>query len=119
MSWKKCPGQYDCVSIVNDAESEGFAGLLVTCVNLFFSFSFEGIIYPCALVQWFSTYGDSPCEDTGFWRVEPDCDVRGQCGCLVIHVDTILHSAHLIGVAASQDFYTPCFPLHLPIVLCK
>ena len=106
-SWKKGPGRYDCVYIVNDAESEGFAGLLVARLNLFFSFSFEGTIYRCALVQWFSTYGDSPCEDTGLWRVEPDCDARGRRRSLVIHIDTILRSAHLIGVAASQDFYTP------------
>lgn len=102
-SWKKGPGRYDCVYVVNDAESEGFAGLLVARLNLLFSFSFEGTIYRCALVQWFSTYGDSPCEDTGLWRVEPDCDARGRRRSSVIHIDTILRSAHLIGVAASQQ----------------
>ena len=74
---------------------------------IFFSFSFEGTIYCCALVPWFSTYSDSPCEDAGLWRVEPDCDARGRHRSSVIHIDTILHSAHLIGVATSQDFYTP------------
>ena len=102
-SWKKGPGRYDCIYVENDAELEGFSGLLVARVNLFFSFSFEGTTYPCALVQWFSTYSDSPCEDTGFWRLEPDRDVRGRCRCSVIHIDTILRSAHLIGVAGSQQ----------------
>ena len=48
---------------------EGFSGLLVAHVNLFFSFSFQGVTYPCPLVQWFSTYGDSPYEDRGLWRI--------------------------------------------------
>ncbi|KAF8262360.1 hypothetical protein EI94DRAFT_1773203 [Lactarius quietus] len=77
-TWKKGIGRYDCIYIEGDMESEGFSGTL----------------YPCALVQWFSTYGESPCEDTGLWRVEPDVDVRGQ--------RAILRSAHLIGVAGSQ-----------------
>jgi hypothetical protein len=36
------------------------------------------------------------------WMVEPDCDARGRCICSVIHLDTILRSVHLIGVAGSQ-----------------
>lgn len=104
-SWKKGPGRYDCVYIERDstaAESDGFLGLLVARLNLFFSFSFENTVYPCALVQWFSTYGDSPCEDTGLWRVEPDFDVRGRRMSSVVHIDTILRSAHLIGVGGPQ-----------------
>ena len=45
---------------------------------------------------------DSPCDDTGLWRVELDYDERGQRTCSVIHIDTILRSAHLIGVAGPQ-----------------
>lgn len=108
-SWNKGPGCYDCVYVGQDigrdaegAESDGFLGLLVARVNLFFSFHFQDSLYPCALVQWFSTYGDSPCEDTGLWRVEPELDVRHQRMCSVIHIHTILRSAHLIGVAGSQ-----------------
>ena len=59
-------------------------------------------VYPCALVQWFSTYNDAPCEDTGLWRVEPDYDERGQWMSSMIHIDTILCNAHLIGVAGSD-----------------
>jgi hypothetical protein len=102
-SWKKGQGRYDCVYVERDAKMEGFSGLLVAHINLFFSFTFENITYPCALVQWFSTYGDSLCEDTGMWMVEPDCNARGRRISLVIHLDTILRSAHLIGVAGSQQ----------------
>ena len=42
------------------------------------------------------------CEDTGMWRVEPDFDMMERRMCSVIHIDSILHSAHLIGVAGSQ-----------------
>ena len=55
--------------------------------------------YSCALVEWFSTYGNLLCKDTGLWMVEPDYNLRGKQMCSVIHIDTILHSAHLNGVA--------------------
>jgi len=101
--WKGGPGCYDCVYMEKDAELEGFRGLHVARVILFFSFSSQlGYTYSCALVQWFSTYGDLPCEDTMLWRVTPDYDTRGQRICSVVHIDTILCSAHLIGVAGSQ-----------------
>ncbi|KAF8220323.1 hypothetical protein L208DRAFT_1194582, partial [Tricholoma matsutake] len=74
----------------------------VAHVHLFLSFRFQGITYSCALVQRFSTYGDSPCEDTGLWRVMPNHGAGGQHMMSIIHVDAILHAAHLIGVAGSQ-----------------
>ncbi|KAH9162333.1 hypothetical protein EDB89DRAFT_2026206, partial [Lactarius sanguifluus] len=101
-SWKKGPGRYDCVYIERDSKLDGFSGLSVARVNLFFSFSFRDTVYPCALVQWFSTYGDSPCEETGLWGVKPEFDARQRRLCSVIHVDMILRSAHLIGVAGTQ-----------------
>ena len=36
------------------------------------------------------------------WRVLPDYDAGGQHMASIIHVDLILHAAHLIGVAGSQ-----------------
>ena len=101
-SWKGGPGRYDCVYIGKDAELEGFRGLHVARVRLFFMFHIQQSAYPCALVEWFSTYGDMPCEDTGMWRVEPDFDMMERRMCSVIHIDSILRSAHLIGVAGSQ-----------------
>ena len=96
-SWKKGLGQYDCVYIENNAELEGFSGLLVAHVNLFFSFSFEGTTYPCALVQWFSTYSDSPCKDAGFWRVEPDHNARGGHQCSVIYTLIPFSNQHILS----------------------
>ncbi|KAI9433539.1 hypothetical protein H4582DRAFT_2112842 [Lactarius indigo] len=101
-SWKKGPGRYDCIYVERDSKLDGFLGLSVACVNLLFSFSFQNTVYPCAFVQWFSTYGNSPCEDTGLWRVKPEFDSRGRRMCSVIHVDMILRLAHLIGAAGAQ-----------------
>jgi hypothetical protein len=78
-SWQNGPGRYDCVFIDREPEVDGFAGLYVARVRLFLSFDLKDDVaagnYTCALVDWFSTYGDSPCEDTGLWSVVPDCDV--------------------------------------------
>jgi hypothetical protein len=102
-SWQNGAGRHDCVFIDREPELDGFAGLYVARIKLFLSFVIENEAgagnYPCALVEWFSTYGDSPCEDTGLWSVIPDHDVRGQRVTSLVHIDTILRGAHLIGVA--------------------
>ncbi|KAG5649625.1 hypothetical protein H0H81_002798 [Sphagnurus paluster] len=62
-SWKKGPAQFDCVFVetgTRDDDLLGFRGLHFARVLLFFSFYFDDILYPCALVQWFTTFGDSP-----------------------------------------------------------
>lgn len=97
--WKGGPGRYNCVYVEKDVNASRFCGLHVACVKLFFSFLSQQEEYLCTLVEWFSTYGNSPCEDTRLWMVEPDHDLRGKRMCSVIHVDTILRLAHLIGVA--------------------
>lgn len=102
-SWKNSAPRYDCVFIDHEPELDGFAGLYVARVKLFLSFVIEDdeatSHYPCALVEWFSTHGDSPCEDTGLWTVVPDRDARGRRVASLVHIDTILRGAHLIGVA--------------------
>jgi hypothetical protein len=77
--------------------------LNVARIRLFFSFTHAGILYPCALVHWFMHIGDNPDKDTGLWMVKPDCDaVDGSPHTAVIHLDTVLHAAHLIGVYGSE-----------------
>ncbi|KAH9972921.1 hypothetical protein BJV77DRAFT_926616, partial [Russula vinacea] len=56
-SWKGGPGHYDC-KIFGMNERAGFHGLHVARVRLFFMFHIQQSAYPCALVEWFSTYGD-------------------------------------------------------------
>ncbi|KAI0309828.1 hypothetical protein OF83DRAFT_1278998 [Amylostereum chailletii] len=85
---------------IRSTSSWRFRGLYVVRVLLFFQFISDGVIYPCALVSWFSPVSETPCPDTGMWIVEPDLDGGGERQMSVIHIDCILRGAHLIGVSA-------------------
>ena len=86
----------------------GFKGLLIAQVYLFFSFEYDGLYYPCVLVHWFSTVGNTPDSETSMWIVEPNY-LTGQKKFLeVIHLESILRCAHLIGVSGSN--FLPSYP---------
>jgi hypothetical protein len=76
----------------------GFRGLHAAYVLAFMSLKVSGVIYPCALVTWFSAVGDEPCLDIGMWMMVPDLDADGKCEISVIHLNSILRAAHLIPV---------------------
>ncbi|KAF9643505.1 hypothetical protein BDM02DRAFT_3222474, partial [Thelephora ganbajun] len=73
-------------------------------VYLFFRFSHNGVDYPCALVHWYSTSSE-PDASTGMWVVHPESTCRGARHMGVIHLDSIVHGAHLL----------PKFPSDAPI----
>ncbi|KAG6919386.1 hypothetical protein DXG01_006935, partial [Tephrocybe rancida] len=98
-SWRSGPARYDCIFVEQDENAKGFRGLHVARVRLFFEITHERRKYPCALVTWFSAIADEPCPETGMWIVKPDCARGGDRIMSVIHVDTILRGAHLIGRA--------------------
>ncbi|KAF5350412.1 hypothetical protein D9758_012462 [Tetrapyrgos nigripes] len=102
-SWRKGAARRDCVYVEGDPTQLGFRGLLVARVMLFFSIKRRKDLrrFPCALVTWFSAWGDEPCSDTRMWRVTPDVGRDGIRTLDVIHLDTILRGAHLIGNAGS------------------
>ena len=102
-SWRKGPGHYDTIFVNTDPSTEGMRGLSIARVRLFFSFSFGGSKYPCALVHWFSSVGDLPDDLTGMWVVEPETSNDGEPLASVIHLDTIVRASHLLPVF-SQDF---------------
>jgi hypothetical protein len=102
-SWRHGPARYDCVFMEGDQSQDGFRGLLVGRVFAFFRFRHHGRQYPCALVHWFSTVGDTPCEQTGMWQVEPDFNREGNPILEVIHLDCLYRGAHLIGVTCSHS----------------
>ncbi|KAF8223510.1 hypothetical protein L208DRAFT_1316457 [Tricholoma matsutake] len=103
-SWYGGPARQDCIFIANELDERGFRGLEVARVFLFFSFNFEGVNYPCALIQWFSRVGEEPCDETGLWMVRPDFYHHAPC-LAVVHLDCMLRGAHLIGVAG--DHFLP------------
>ena len=106
-SWYRGPPRYDCVFLEHDTTAAGFRGLHAARVRLFFRFKFRGVDYPCALIHWFSARGDAPCPDTGMWIVTPDSERGGAPSLAVVHIDSLLRGAHLIGVAG-KDF----IPIH-------
>ncbi|KAG1855567.1 hypothetical protein F4604DRAFT_1883217 [Suillus subluteus] len=96
-SWRNGPARHDCVYAEKDPLLPGFQGLYIAQVILFFSFTYQ--------VHWFTPIGDEPCELTGMWMIEPewedDLDSK-QRVVSVIHLDSIMRAAHLIGVYGSQ-----------------
>lgn len=61
-SWYRGRPRRDCVFVGNSdsPDAPGFMSLLVARMHLFFSFKYNDVYYPCALVHWFSTVGDTP-----------------------------------------------------------
>ena len=94
-SWRNGPGRYDTIFVNTDSSADGMRGLDVARVQLFFSFYYHGVEYPCALVHWFSRVGDSPDEHTDMWVVRPDDD---EIPPSIIHIDSIVRAAHLLPV---------------------
>ncbi|KAF8873810.1 hypothetical protein CPB84DRAFT_1817967 [Gymnopilus junonius] len=94
--------KYDTVFLAGDAAQQGFCGLLVARVRLFLSVTHCRVSYPCALVEWFLTVGNEPCPDTGMWIVEPDYNALGERAQSVVHLDSIMHCAHLMPVAGNS-----------------
>ncbi|KAJ7860199.1 hypothetical protein B0H14DRAFT_3084858 [Mycena olivaceomarginata] len=90
----------DCVFVVENQGERGFRGMSVARIWLFFSFTHDGIDYPCALVDWFKKVGRSPDFETGMWIVEPEMKGRVRLT-TIIHIDTLLRGAHLIPAYGS------------------
>lgn len=96
-SWRKGPARYDCVFVNTDPDADGMLGLDTARVRMFFSFQAGGRTYPCALVQWYSRVSEQPDEETGMWIVEPDVYHDGSPVRAIIHLDSVVRAAHLIG----------------------
>jgi hypothetical protein len=101
---------HDCVFVGNadSPDAPGFKSLLIACVLLFFSFKYNDVCHPCALIHWFSTLGDNPDNETGMWVVQPDYLAHWEPFLAVIHLDTILQGTHLIGVPGAD--FLPSYP---------
>jgi hypothetical protein len=95
------PGpRYDCVFVSNGSDSDEIimSDLLVARVLLFFSFSFDGKPHECALLHWFSVFGNQPDPDNGMWVVTPDYFDDGSRNLSVVHIDSIFRAAHLLPI---------------------
>jgi hypothetical protein len=100
--WRNGPARRDCVFVEHSPDLPGFQGLHVAQVYAFLKLKHNHQIYPCALVNWFSTVENVPCPITGMWKVRRDLDKDGRQILDIIHMDTILRSAHLIGIPGDK-----------------
>ncbi|KAJ7723744.1 hypothetical protein DFH07DRAFT_759380 [Mycena maculata] len=99
-SWRKRGPRRDCAFVVEDQDQPGFRGMSVVRVKLFFSFTHDGVEYPCALVEWFKKVGRSPDPCTGMWVVEPEYQRKDRL-VTILHLDSFLRGAHLVPVYGS------------------
>ncbi|KAG0699688.1 hypothetical protein DFH29DRAFT_983453 [Suillus ampliporus] len=96
--WWNEAARYNCVFVNTNPDMEGMQGLDVARVLCFFSFTFRGTTFPCTVVHWFDTIGNSADEDTGMWVVRPGFTRNCSPNISIIHVDAIFHTSHLIPV---------------------
>ena len=73
----------------------------VAHAQLFFSFTYNVHSYHCAYIDWYTHECDGPDADTGMWIVSKDVGHS-----TAIHLDSIIHCAHLIPVHG-QPFLPP------------
>ncbi|KAI9438055.1 hypothetical protein H4582DRAFT_2111606 [Lactarius indigo] len=99
-SWRGREPRRDCAFIVEDDAKPGMLGMTVVRIQLFFSIAYEGVYYPCALVEWFTKVGND--RVTGLWVVRPDI-TRGKRDRTVVHLDSLLRAAHLIPVYGNRE----------------
>ena len=95
--------QYDCIFAEKNPTLPSFQGIFVAQVLHLFDFHFQNQLYPCALVHWFDTIGDKPCINIGMWMVQPEYDDQGASVLSVIHLDSIMWPAHLIGIYGANS----------------
>ncbi|KAG2128044.1 uncharacterized protein EDB93DRAFT_1243604 [Suillus bovinus] len=100
--WRNEAPRYDCVFVNTDASVEGMVGMDIARVMCFFSFTFNAVSYPCAVVRWFDKASDGPDQDTGMWIVTPSFDTDHSFSVGIIHIDSIYCAAHLIPVYGAQ-----------------
>ena len=100
--WRNEHPHHDCVFVNTKPEQEGMQGFDIARVRCFFSFTFRGEMYPCAVIHWFDTVGDSPDEDSGMWVVRPAYHANHSPNLSIIHIDAIYRAAHLIPVYGAQ-----------------
>ncbi|KIK88623.1 hypothetical protein PAXRUDRAFT_152240 [Paxillus rubicundulus Ve08.2h10] len=122
--WRNEGPRFNCVFVginLDNPEETGISSYDITYVLMFFSFTFQGVLYPCAAIWWFNKIGDSPNEDTGMWMVHPDFlpnhspHTTSWCSSSRVHCtlsDTVYHTAHLAPIYGSKEIPNDIKPYH-------
>ncbi|KIJ67663.1 hypothetical protein HYDPIDRAFT_25142 [Hydnomerulius pinastri MD-312] len=110
--WRSTGPRRDCVFVGTDPEETGMRAYDIARVLAFFSFTYRGVLYPCAVIQWFDKIGDHPNDDTGMWMVRPSFLANHSPNFAVIHIDTIYCAAHLIPIYGQREISRTIKPHH-------
>jgi hypothetical protein len=78
------------------------AGMDVARILCFFSFTFEAVLFSCAVVHWFDKTTNRPDEDTGMWTVKPSFNANRSPFVGIIRIDFIYRAAHLIPIYGTE-----------------
>ena len=90
--------QQDCIILNTRSDAPGMRGLDVARIHLFFSFEVGGEFFSCALVHHFCRSFNDPNPDNSMWVVEPNFNCNGYRIMSVIHLDSVVCTAHLLPV---------------------
>ncbi|OJT10478.1 hypothetical protein TRAPUB_13008, partial [Trametes pubescens] len=88
-SWYGAEPRYDTVLVCTNQDAVGMDGLVVARVRSFFTFTYDGTVHRCALVEWFILDDEAPDEVTGMWIVRPENNQHGERVTDVIAVGSI------------------------------
>lgn len=114
-TWHGKGPRYDCVFVSKDVQLPGIKGISVVRIKLFFSFDFEGVMYPCVLVEWYAKMGRGPDWETRMWKVKPDMSGPGGWRDVsVLHLDAFMRGAHLLPSFGGDSVplaFTPTYSL--------
>lgn len=90
----------DTVLVGIGEDDDPMGGMAVARVMRFLRLRCDGVVYPCALIEWFLPVDDAPDPLTGMWIVKPET-VRGSRPIDIIPLDSIFRACHLMGRTTS------------------
>ncbi|EIW76544.1 hypothetical protein CONPUDRAFT_129795 [Coniophora puteana RWD-64-598 SS2] len=100
--WRNEAPRNDCAFVVTRPDVDGIFSMEVARILAFFSFRYEGCVYPCAVVHWYNWDGDERDENTGMYVVRPSMTASNSRHVEVVHVDSLVRGAHLLPVFGGQ-----------------
>jgi len=100
------------VFVTTNPDATGMWAFDIARILSFFSFRYQSELYECAIIQWFDKIGDVPDEDTGMWMVCPSSLPNHTPHLMIIHIDTIHCSTHLIPIYGTNPISHNIKPYH-------
>ncbi|KAI5985780.1 hypothetical protein EDD15DRAFT_2390119 [Pisolithus albus] len=102
--WHQGPAWYDTIFVSTDDTFNRMLSMEIARMLCFFSFIYtNGRTYSCALIHWFDHIADEPDKLTGMWMVRPSFMGNGSKNLSIIHLDSIVRSAHLLPIFGHEQ----------------